>query len=166
MSDSPQPHDNILQLIGAIVLSAQQVEQTLKAILPFTDSQDPSFSGVKARNKKLKMRTLGDLIGKFLDSSTFHTVDFDSQMEVLVNTRNQIVHHFGETYGAQLGSGETQQVADSLRAQLADIEQFKKALQHVALHLFEAIRDTAFYGTPEYQDMATFCASFRRRVAS
>jgi hypothetical protein len=86
-------------------------------------------------------------------------------LDELVTKRNQIVHHFGETYGAQLRSGQIQLVADSLRAQLIGIDVFKQALERTALHLFEAIRDTTFDGTSEYQAMADLCASFRRRVA-
>jgi len=165
MAASSQPKNEILELIGAIVLSAQEAEQYLKAILPFMNSQDPSLSGALARYEKLKKRTLGEVVGRFLDSTTSHTSDFASRLDELVITRNQIVHHFGETYGTQLRSGQIQPVADSLRAQLVGIDAFKQALQHAALQLFEAIRDTTFDGTPEYRAMADLCASFRRRFA-
>jgi len=165
MAALSQPKNEILELIGAIVLSAQEAEQYLKAILPFMTSQDPSLSGALARHDKLKMRTLGEVVGKFLDSSTSHTPDLASRLHELVTTRNKIVHHFGETYGAQLRSGQLQLVADSLRAQLVGIDAFKQTLEQTALHLFEVIRDTTFDDTPEYQAMADLCASFRRRVA-
>jgi len=165
MTSSSQHKKEILELIGSIVLSAQESEQYLKAILPFTNSQDPSLSGALARYEKLKKRTLGEVVRKFLDSSTSYTPDLASRLDELVTMRNQIVHHFNETYGAQLRSGQTQAVADSLRAQLVGIDAFKQGLQHTALQLFEAIRDTTFDGTAEYRAMADLCASFRRRFA-
>ena len=55
-------------MIGAIVLSTQEAERYLKFILPFTETADPSISAVLSRADKLKKRTLGDLIGRFVDS--------------------------------------------------------------------------------------------------
>jgi hypothetical protein len=161
-----QPNYEIQQLIGAIVISAQEAEQYLKMILPFTNSQGQSISGVLERNGELKKGTLGKLVGQFLDSHTSHTSDFVSRLKQIVTERNQIVHHFGETYGERLRSGQVELVADSLRAQLAGINAFNEALQNTALHLFEAVRDTTFNGTPEYQLMADLCASIRSRVSS
>ena len=156
----------LLELIGAIVLSTQDAERYLKAILPFTDSQDISIGGVLSRHEKLKKRTFGDLVGKFVDSSTPGSAGFKEHLAHLVDRRNQIVHHFPEAYGEQLRSGHSQQVIDSLRVLLANVDAFRSALERAALQLFEAMRDTTFLGTAEYQEMDDLCALFRQRVAS
>ncbi len=157
-------NSRLLELIGAIVLSTQDAERYLKAILPFTDSQDPSISGAMSRHEKIKKRTLGDLVGKLVDSSTSTSAGLEQHLADLVERRNQIVHHFHETYGEQLRSGHSQQVAVSLEALLSDVDTLRRALEQMALQLFEAVRDITFVGTPEYQKMDELLASIRRRV--
>lgn len=165
MATRVQPIDpKLLELIGAIVLSTQDAERYLKIVLPFTDSQDPSISGALSRHKKIKKRTFGDLVGKLVDASTPESVGLEQHLAHLVDRRNQIVHHFGETFGEQVRSGHSQQVVESMRALLTDVDAFRNGLEEMALQLFEALRDSTFAGTPEYQKMDDFCASFRRRV--
>ena len=154
----------VLELIGAIVLSTQDAETYLKAILPFTDSKDPSITGAMSHHEKIKKRTFGDLIERFVDASRSDSDSFQQHLVRLVDHRNQIVHHFGEIYGEQLRSGNSQQVVDSLRVVLANVDAFRSALEQAALHLFEAVRDITFVGTPEYQKFDDLCALFRRRV--
>jgi hypothetical protein len=167
MAISSQPiKAQLLELIGAIVLSTQDAEKYLKAIIPFTDSQDPSIRGALSRHEKLKKRTLGDLVGKFMGTATSENAELEKHLAHLVDQRNKIVHHFSETYGEQLRAGESQLVIDSLRLLLVNIEAFRSTLEQMAILLFEAIRDTTFLGTPEYKDMDDLCATFRLRVAS
>jgi hypothetical protein len=156
----------LLELVGAIVLSTQDAEMYLKLILPFTDSIDPSVSGALARHEKLKKRTFGDLVVRFLDSSTSDSLALSKHLEDLVDQRNRIVHHFGATYGAQLRSGETSHVIGSLQTLQANVEGFRAALEQAALRLLETLRDVTLSDTPEYQDYANLCASFRQRIAS
>ena len=156
----------LLELVGAIVLSTQDAEMYLKFILPFTDSNDPSISSALARHAKLKKRTFGDLVGKFVGSSTSESLALAQHLANLVDQRNRIVHHFGETYGSQLRSGDSQQVIVSLQTLQANVDGFRVALEQAALNLLETLRDVTFSGTPEYEDYANLCALFRQRVAS
>ena len=167
MSSSSQPdNERILRLVGAIVLVSQDAERYLKITLPFTDSNDPSLGASLKRHEKLKKRTLGDLTGKFLDSSTSDSLEFAQHMAYLVATRNQVVHHFNETYGAQLSAGAYQEVFDSLETLLANLKIFRSVVEQLALVVFEGLRDATFRDTPEYEQMAALCASFRARIAS
>ncbi len=159
-------NSKLLELIGAIILSTQEAEKYLKVIIPFTDAQDSSIRAALLRYEKIKKRTFGELVGKLVDSATSKSDGFEQHLAQLVYHRNQIVHHFGETYGGQLRSGQAQQVIDSLRSLRASIDVFRKALAQLALHLYEAMRDTTFYGTPEYDDMKNLCALLRGRVPS
>jgi len=167
MSSSSQPdNERILRLVGAIVLVSQDAERYLKITLPFTDSDDSSLGALLKRHEKLKKRTLGELAGKFVDSTTSDSLDFAKHMAYLVATRNQVVHHFNETYGPQLTTGDYQRVYDSLETLLANLKIFRSVTEQVALAVFEGLRDFTFRDTPEYEQMASLCASFRARVAS
>lgn len=167
MATSEHPLEpQVLELIGAIVLSTQDAERYLKVILPFCKAEDPSITGALVRHDKLQRRPLGELVGKFVDSFTVESPEFERHLADLVERRNQIVHHFTETYGEQMRSGKSKQVIESLRVLLGNVNGFRNALQQTALHLFEAIRDTSFINTPEYEDMNDACASLRRQIAN
>jgi len=154
------------ELIGAIVLEAQSAEKWLKAILPFSESQCSSLGDALSQHTKNKKRTLGSLVRGFAESATSEEDDFEQHLAHLVECRNQIVHHFGETYGEQLRSGQSKEVVDSLRTLLANIKVFRIALQQIALLLFEAMRDTTFIDTPEYKNMDKLCSELRRLTPS
>ena len=167
MSSSSQPdNERILRLIGAIVLVSQDAERYLKITLPFMGSEDSSLSESLKRHEKLKKRTLGELAGRFVDSTTSDSLDFAQHLAYLVATRNQVVHHFNETYGEKLSSGSYQEVFDSLETLLANLKTFRSVVEQLSLAVLERLRDVTFRGTPEYEQMATLCASFRARVAS
>jgi hypothetical protein len=165
-SSSQTDNDRILRLVGAIVLTGQDVERYLKAILPFTNAEDPSLGAALKRQDKLARRPLGELAGKLLEASTSDSVGFAEHLAKLVDSRNQVVHHFNEAYGAKFAAGQTREVTSSLESVLFNLEAFRASLEHVALVLFEALRDVVYQGTPEYRQMAALCASFRARVVS
>ncbi len=139
---------------------------TLPFISSLQSAQPSSLGTAFDKLKKLEKRTLGELAGKFVDSSTSDTLDFAEHMASLVATRNRVVHHFNETYGVQLSSGAHQEVVASLEALLSDLKGFRTMLEQLALTVLEALRDVTFRNTPEYEQFAAVCASFRRRVAS
>ena len=88
MLSSAQPdNERILRLVGAIVLVSQDAERYLKITLPFTGSEDPSLTAALKRHEKLKKRTLGELAGKFVDSTTSDSLDFAKHMADLGATR-------------------------------------------------------------------------------
>jgi hypothetical protein len=163
-----QPSDNerLLILVGAIVLVSQDAERYLKLALPFVKSEDPSLGAALKRAEKLKKRTLGELTGKFVEASTSDTLYFAQHMAYLVAARNQVVHHFNETYGAQISAGAHQEVIESLKTLLANLKSYRAHLEHVALTVLEGLRDVTFRNTPEYSQMAELCASFRSQIAS
>lgn len=153
-------------MVGAIILTSQDAERYLKAILPFTNSEDPSMGAALKRHDKLKRRPLGELAGKLVEATTSDTLDFAEHLAQLVAGRNQVAHHFNETYGAKLAAGLQQEVIGALEALLVNLRAFRAALEQLALALFEAMRDVVYRGTPQYKQMAALCASFRKRVVS
>ena len=165
-SSASTDNEKILRLVGAIVLVSQDAERYLKVTLPFTDSDDSSLDAALKRHEKLKRRTLGELAGRFVDSSKGDSLNLAKHMAYLITTRNQVVHHFNETYGTQLSTGAYQEVVDSLETLLANLKIFRSLMEQLALAVFEGLRDLTFRDTPEYEEMAALCASFRLRVAS
>lgn len=159
-------NEKILMLVGAIVLASQDAERYLKLALPFVKSEDPSLGAVLQRVEKLKKRTLGELTGKFVKASTSDSPDFAQLMEDLVATRNQVVHHFDETYGAQISSGAHQDVLDSLKTVLDHLKSYRAVLEQLTLVVLEGLRDVTFRETAEYSQFSDLCAAFRSRVAS
>ena len=167
MANSQRPeNERILTLVGAIVLVSQDAERYLKLALPFVKSEDPSLGAALKRAEKLKRRTLGELTGKFVEASTSDSLDFTAHLAHLVAARNQVVHHFNETYGAQISSGAHQDVLRSLEALLANLKSYRAALEQIVLAVLDGLRDITFRNTPEYHQFSELCASFRSRVAS
>ena len=148
------------------MLTSQEAEHYLKAVLPFTNSEDPSISAALKRHGKLKRRPLGELAEKLIDAATTSSLDFAEHLAQLVNGRNQVAHHFNETYGAKLAAGQHKAVIESLEVLLLNLKAFRAALEQMMLALFESLRDVVYRDTPQYKQMAELCASFRARVAS
>ena len=167
MGSSSQPdNDKIFRLVGAIILTSQDAERYLKAALPFTNSEDPSIGAALKRYDKLKRRPLGELAGKLVNATTSDSLDFAEHLAQLVNGRNQVAHHFNESYGAKLAAGQHQEVIESLEALLLNLMAFRSSLEQMVVALFESLRDVVYRGTPQYKQMAALCASFRARVVS
>ncbi|CAG4970763.1 hypothetical protein [Novilysobacter luteus] len=163
---SQSDNENLQRLVGAIVLASQDVEGYLKVIVPFMATEEATLQSVIQTHGKLQRRMLGQLVGHFVDSTTSDTLGFAQHMAQLVNDRNRIVHHFNDTYGAQLASGDIASVISSLQAVLGNITNFRSVTVQLALVIFEGLRDTTFYGTPEYEQFSELCAKFRKQVAS
>lgn len=167
MADSRlSDNERILVLVGAIVLASQDAERYLKMVLPFVKSDDPTLGAALKRAEKLKKRTLGELTGRLVGASTSDSLDFAQDMAYLINARNQVVHHFNETYGAQISSGAHQNVVDSLETLLGNLKSYRAVLEQVVLIVLEALRDVTFRDTPEHNQISELCDSFRSRVAS
>lgn len=167
MSSSPRSDtQKILQLIGAIVLVSQDAERYLKITLPFIGPAAAPHREITKQLERLQKRTLGDLTGKFVDSTNSHSLDFAQHMDYLVDTRNKVVHHFCETYGAQLNSGAHQEVINVLATIHANLKGFRSVLEQIALVVLEGLREVTFRDTPEYEQFAMLCASFRQNIPS
>lgn len=87
-------------------------------------------------------------------------------MAWLVASRNQVVHHFNETFSAQISSGAHQAIIGDLEGLHANLYEFRSSLEQLALFVLEKLRDITFHGTPEYKQFAALCTSFRQRIAS
>ena len=165
MSTPRQSDNDTILRLGAIVLTCQDVERNLKITLPFVTSEDPSLGAALMRLEKLGKRTLGELAGKLMDSSSSDPPNFSQHVECLVNRRNQVLHHFNEAYGSQMCTGSQSDVIASVRTLLADLTEFRSLAEKLARFVLEGLRDVTFLNTPEYEQMASLRASFRQRVS-
>ncbi len=166
MDDSRKSQsEKILRLIGAIVLVSQEAERCLKVSIPFFASDDSSLGSALRRAEKLKKRSLGDLTGHLVAASTSDTPDFGGQLAQIVSARNQVVHHFEETYGGLLAADRHAEVIVALEHVLDDLKAYRSMAQQIALHVLEGLRDVTFRHTPELIDIETLCASFKARIA-
>lgn len=162
---STSDNEKILQLIGAIILTSQDIERYLKVTLPFVKNKDASLGAALRRHEKLKRRPLGELIGDLTKSSSSDSSDFVHYLDQLVDSRNRLVHHFYDTYGLRIATGRHKEVIACLETQLEDLRNFRAGMQQMALFVLEALRDITFHNTPEYDQMAAVCESFRQRIA-
>ncbi len=165
-STSTSDNERLLQLIGAIILTSQDVERCLKVTLPFVKSEDASLSAALKRHQKLKRRPLGELVEVLTKSSSSDSPDFELHLDQLVDNRNPLAHHFHDTYGPRIATGRHKEVIASLETQLEDLRNFRTGMQQMALFVLEALRDITFNNAPEYDQMAAVCESFRQRIAS
>ncbi|QOW22030.1 hypothetical protein [Novilysobacter avium] len=163
---SQSDKNEILRLVGGIVLTSQDVERYLKHVLPYIGNGELSVSSQIARHEKLKKRMLGLLVGELVDSSTSDSLDFSQHMARIVHDRNQVVHHFNETYGQQLSTGSADEVKASLQSVLANLTNLKSVTEQMMAIVLEGLRDITFANTPEQTQMADLCASFRQQIAS
>jgi hypothetical protein len=132
-SSSQSDVQKILQLVGAIVLVSQDAERYLKMTLPFIGSKEAGLDAAFKRLEKLKKRTLGELAEKLVDSATSDSTDFAEYMAYLVASRNQVVHHFNETFSAQLSSGAHQDIVSDLEGLHTNLKEFRSTLEQMAL---------------------------------
>ena len=154
---------SLAHLIGQIVLETQEAERLFKLILPFTDEADPSFAAALQRAKKLTRTSFGELGKKFAAAGVSND-GFAAHLQELADERNRVVHHFAETYGALIATGQTAAVSTRLRTLLANIRVLHRMLAGIALVMLEVMLEGPFAGTDEYRDLAELCKAYRVRV--
>lgn len=100
--------NEVLRKIGRNILIFQQIEKSLKVLLPFIHS-DGSAKDVDSfwrYREAVKSKTLGNLINAFIQSAHYNTDYFVERLREMVAERNKLVHHFGESEGLNILSTE------------------------------------------------------------
>jgi len=101
--------EDLLCRVGRNVLVYQQIEIGLKAVVPFMRRPQrggQSLDALRAFQRKSRIVTLGTLIRSFSDASTFDPQKFTEHLERIVESRNQLVHHFLQSPNVRLQSEE------------------------------------------------------------
>jgi len=156
-----QPAEKVAFAVGAIVLRCQEIERLLKFVVPFTSGGSPTWPEIFARLDDLARNTLGEIAGKFVDTTSGDVEAFKVYVKELVNRRNDVVHHFGTKYGARLAAGRHGEVLAELRQLYRDTAALLQALREMTADIMEATRDTLYVGTDDYEGFAAMCSDMR-----
>lgn len=129
-------------LIGSIVLITQDIERYLKVVTPFMGDDESEVDKNLARLDKIKKQTFGQLLGAFLNKVKFEPNDAKKRMNDMIAMRNNLVHHFSETYGPQIKAGETDKVITTLRTHRRNAIYLRDALEQLTRQLIELLRES------------------------
>jgi hypothetical protein len=156
----------IIASVGAFVLQTQQIEHVFKFLLPMMNSDDPSLGAILKRQASLSKKTLGTLAGEFINGSAGETDALEAYVRQLVADRNEVVHHFNERFGALIEAEEYDDVLTQLRDRRERASTLGRALRACAFAVTEALRDGAFSGTEQCEEMADLCRQLRASLDS
>lgn len=156
----------IQELIGAIVLTTQEIEHHLKFITPYMGTDEIEVDRKLANRDKLKKQTFGKLVGEFLKNSKFNSVKDREHFEHLIKFRNELIHHFPEIYGSQIKSGRIDSVISALQTHLSNINYFRDSLAQLAVQLLDLICESSLDRSSESEQLRELVEVLRSRVAS
>jgi hypothetical protein len=155
------PDQQIACAIGICVLQSQELERLFKLIVPMTSSDDPSVAAILRRGAAISKKTLGAVAGDFVKAFSGDVAALKEQVAKVVSERNEVVHHFSERFGALLAANQHEEVLHELRQRQERASILFGTLRQIALAITEALRDTTYAGTNEYEGIAELCASLR-----
>ncbi len=164
MTVTLSPDQRIIYAVGTIVLCCQEIECHFKFIVPFIDSNDPSLTSILARHQYLTKKTFGEVAGRFIDRTTGDTESLRLHVKHVVSERNDLIHHFSDVYRELLSAHLYDDVLDALKRQHQRALNLLRMLQEISLGLIEALRDTTFRDTEQYDDLAAVCDKIKRRL--
>jgi hypothetical protein len=77
-------------------------------LLPFVhpDASAKGSDSFRRYKEEVKLKTLGHLVNKFIESTDYDTDYFVEKLREIVVERNKLVHHFGESKGLNILSTE------------------------------------------------------------
>ncbi len=127
-SMSQSDKDEIFRLLGSIVFASQSAELAIKSFLPYLRSKE---SGAPRPTDSSKKRTLGELAGLLatkLSGDEDLILQLKDELARVVSERNRVTHHFFEAYEADLLSGNSASIIESLRSTLLNTQAFSSAM--------------------------------------
>jgi hypothetical protein len=167
MKPNLTPMQKIVYAIGTIVLCSQEIERQFKFLVPIilTNSDDPSFDAILKRHKNLSRRSLGEVAGQFTQAFTGDVDHLKMWIKHIVDQRNNLIHHFSDTYRTLLNEHKLDEILVHLKKQHRETLGLLRVLQEISLALAEEMRDSTFLGTEQFADMAALCEQAREQLA-
>jgi len=156
----------IRELIGAIVLTTQELERYLKFIVPFTNTDDASWEGLMKRMSRSQKQTFGELLGKLLKASTSNDPNWQADCERIIKFRNNVVHHFQETFGKAYGEENFTEVASELRSHLNEVFELRNILINLSVQILDILKQTTLKNMAKFDDIDKLIGKLNERVAS
>lgn len=89
--------DEMHRRIGRNLLRFQQIEHDLKFLMPYIHPRAhvDGLDGFSKLKSEITNKTLGDLIVRFVESCKLDPPElFDAELKKLLQSRNELVHHF------------------------------------------------------------------------
>jgi hypothetical protein len=137
--------DKVLKQIGRNILVFQQIEKSLKIIIPFIShptAPQKDIDDIRKQTESVKLQTLGSLVNSFLKSTFYDVNDFAESLKNIVDERNQLVHHFGDKPGLNVLNTEEgcKNCLARLEAQYQEAISFYKTIELVLFSYLVLLR--------------------------
>ena len=134
MTEFLTPKQRIVQAIGFIVLSSQELERSLRLLGAFAGGGD--WIEKHERLQNLTKQTLGKNVKHLLSHASGDVNAFSAFVYQVVHKRNAIVHHYFDTFADELAKEDHRAIADALESQLEEMQTvsdaFKRSLGELA----------------------------------
>lgn len=152
--------DEVFRKVGRNILLFQQIEKGLKLLLPFINpgGSVKEIGNFHIYKKKVKLQTLGNLINSYIESVDYkiESVNHDSDYFVedlkrMVENRNKLVHHFGESQGLNILNTKEgcRDCLIQLESQHKEAVEFYKDLKLLVFGLLGFIRENYSESNPK-----------------
>lgn len=161
MSTGPTPtlqdlHEVLFAHVGKNLLLYQNLEWTLKGLLPLVDLQGAASSLEKlpARQKQLKRMTLGPLAQRLLAVCRGSDPEFVRLVKKVGKDRNDLAHHYFRGHQVIFADrGSCQNAIDKLIEKRLELRLVTGALHNMLIAHLHVITEVTFADTPEYGQM-------------
>lgn len=156
------------ECVGRNIVRVQALETSLKTLLPFIrHNEEHCLAGLNERRQQFVRKTLGELAGAFADCNQTPSDEFTTYLAKIVNNRNNLVHHFGQIYGAAAAESVNgcREVIGQLDNQFKEIKELERIANEMLLEILQALRDVTFAGTDTYKDFAALCQELKTALA-
>jgi hypothetical protein len=166
MKPNLTPMQKIVYSIGVIVLCSQEIERQFKFLVPLTNSDDPSLGAILKRHKNLSRRSLGEVAGQFTQAATGDVDHLKVWIKHIVDQRNNLIHHFSDTYRTLLNEHKLDEILVHLKKQHREALGLLNVLQEISLAVAEGMHGSTFLGTEQFDDMAALCEQAREQLGA
>jgi hypothetical protein len=136
----------VQQKIGRNLIWAQLIEHRLKLYLSFIEpGGHVRLEGLAAETEKLRMQTFGNLVGRLRKTTKIQDARGETWLEQLVDSRNELTHHFVEKFGGELFGSVTMPTANAwLDQQRLDLRALYGMISQSLAALFVTLSETTF----------------------
>lgn len=137
MTEFLTPKQRIVQAIGYIVLSSQELERSLRLLGAFAGGGD--WIEKLERHQHLTKQTLGKNVKNLISHASGDVDAFSAYVYQVVHNRNAIVHHYFDTFADELAAGDHDAIADALENKLDEMQKVSDAFKRSLGELADAI---------------------------
>jgi len=161
MSTAPTPtlqdlHEVLFAHVGKNLMLYQNLEWTLKGLLPLFDLQGAanSLEKLPVRQKQLKRMTLGALAQRLLAVCRGSDPEFGRLVKKVGKDRNDLAHHYFRTHQVTFADWEScKNAIDKLIENRRALRLLTVALHTMLIAHLHMITEVTFADTPEYGQM-------------